>query len=318
MLKTDEYLISVIIPVYNTGDKLTKCIDSLAKQTIQNFEIIIIDDGSEEYTKLLCDDIRETNKNVKVIHKQNEGPSIARHAGLSESRGNIISFIDADDYVEYDFLETLLNALIENESDIVQAGVYMDYEDQEFKNSIDKFPYLKICEQPNISIFFAEHKNCTDYLCNKIYKKELFEDITFPYLSRGEDRCILTQLYGKAQTIVNIEYIGYHYVQHHNSLSHGGLKKNEYDIFGTTDFIETFFKKHYPSLCEYNHAFHCSQAAQLYFKANTSSQKKELLEKFEMYNIESMKFVSKNQEYLIKLFKLSPSIAKIVYKIIAR
>ena len=115
--------VSIVIPVYNTEKYLKQCIDSLTAQTLEDIEIIIVDDGSKEECALLCDEIAKTDERIKIIHKVNEGQGIARNVGIDASSGEYVGFVDSDDYVALDMYEKLYTAATKNDSDIVISGV---------------------------------------------------------------------------------------------------------------------------------------------------------------------------------------------------
>lgn len=114
-----KYLISVIIPVYNVEDYLCECVDSVINQTYKNLEIILVDDGSTDSSGKICDDYAEKDERISVIHQKNGGLSAARNAGLSKSNGEYIYFLDSDDYVADNTLETLITIAEKDNSDIV-------------------------------------------------------------------------------------------------------------------------------------------------------------------------------------------------------
>ena len=92
--------ISIIVPVYNTEKYIIRCINSVLKQTFRNWELILIDDGSIDSSGKICDFFQKKDNRIKVIHKKNEGVSIARNLGITLSKGNYITFIDSDDWVD--------------------------------------------------------------------------------------------------------------------------------------------------------------------------------------------------------------------------
>lgn len=113
--------VSIIIPVYNTGKYLHKCIDSILHQTYQDLEIIIVDDGSNEETAIICDDIASCDERIKLFHKNNEGVSIARNTGLNLSTGKYIGFVDSDDWINLDMIENLVKEMEFYNADIVMC-----------------------------------------------------------------------------------------------------------------------------------------------------------------------------------------------------
>lgn len=119
-------LISVIIPVYNVETYLGECLRSLCSQTYKNLEIILIDDGSKDNSGIICDQWSEKDKRIHVIHQDNCGVSIARNVGLSVCKGDLISFVDADDWLDEAMYEKLLHSYVSNNADVVMCG-FVDY-----------------------------------------------------------------------------------------------------------------------------------------------------------------------------------------------
>ncbi len=119
-------LISVIVPVYNTAQYLCECIDSILSQTYTCLELILVDDGSTDGSADICDKYAEKDTRVRVIHKPNEGVSTARNAGLAACSGDLISFVDADDWLDLQMYEKLVKCLNENDADAAMCG-FVDY-----------------------------------------------------------------------------------------------------------------------------------------------------------------------------------------------
>lgn len=114
--------ISIIIPVYKAEKYIHECIDSILAQTLTEFELILINDGSPDKSGDICDKYAEKDNRIKVIHKKNEGPSIARNIGINIAKGKYIGFVDSDDVISNDMYEKMYNNIINNNSDIVICG----------------------------------------------------------------------------------------------------------------------------------------------------------------------------------------------------
>lgn len=114
-------LVSIIVPIYKVEPYLRRCVDSIVCQTYTNLEIILVDDGSPDTCPQICDEYANKDKRIVVIHKKNGGLSDARNAGLNSCKGEYISFIDSDDYVDYDFIESLIEPIKKNSYDFVIA-----------------------------------------------------------------------------------------------------------------------------------------------------------------------------------------------------
>lgn len=118
MEKQKQTLVSIIIPIYKVEQYLIDCIQSVCSQTYKNIEIILVDDGSPDNCGKICDDYAKMDKRISVIHKENGGLSDARNKGIDIARGDYITFVDSDDYVETTFIEDLYNAIEKTNSDI--------------------------------------------------------------------------------------------------------------------------------------------------------------------------------------------------------
>ena len=116
-------LISVIVPIYDIEKYLNKCIESIVNQSYENLEIILIDDGSTDESGKICDKWKEKDGRIKVIHKENGGLSDARNVGIENSTGEILYFIDGDDYIDFDIIDNLYFSLLENNTDISMGGL---------------------------------------------------------------------------------------------------------------------------------------------------------------------------------------------------
>lgn len=124
-------VISVIIPVYKAEKYLRRCLDSVLAQTYSNLEVILIDDGSPDSCPEICDQYSENDHRVKVIHKKNEGVSIARNIGLRSATGSLITFVDSDDYIEPVMYEKMANILMSNNCDIVMCDCIKEFDNKD-------------------------------------------------------------------------------------------------------------------------------------------------------------------------------------------
>lgn len=116
---------SIIVPVYNSERTILKCLESLQRQTMKSFEVLVIDDGSSDNSRILCDRIAEIDSRFKIIHQKNVGVSSARNTGLAMAKGCFIAFIDSDDTVESNYLEILKNEFVSSNADVVFLGYKM-------------------------------------------------------------------------------------------------------------------------------------------------------------------------------------------------
>ena len=116
-------MISIVVPVYNVEKYLHKCVDSILNQTFQDFELILVNDGSTDGSATICETYAATNEKVRVIHKKNGGLSDARNVGIANAIGEYVTYIDSDDYISKEYLEVLQQLLISNNADIAVGGI---------------------------------------------------------------------------------------------------------------------------------------------------------------------------------------------------
>lgn len=236
--------ISVIVPIYNVEKYLEKCIDSIINQTYSNLEIILVNDGSVDNSKNICDQYAISDKRIKVIHKENGGLSDARNYGLNIATGDYVSFIDSDDYIHPMFYEILLKMIEENEGDIAQCNLMKYYENNNITNNND----IDFHKQPHI----LSNIQALDYLtsdlnyiivCNKLYKKGLFDKVRFPKGKLHEDEYITYKVLFKSKKVIVTSIPLYYYLQRTDSIT--GQKFNLKKLDALDAFIEqiSFYKE---------------------------------------------------------------------------
>lgn len=180
--------VSIIIPVFNTGEYLRRCIDSVVNQTLEDIEIILVNDGSTDESGIICDEYAEKDIRIKVFHKDNEGVSIARNLGLDMARGEFIGFVDSDDWIEENMYSDLYSKAQEMNTEIVMCDTVTKYENK--KDAEDTITQLEVSGfiekiPPNLLIEVAGSA------CRCIYKNSFLKEkrIRFPEnLKISEDR----------------------------------------------------------------------------------------------------------------------------------
>ena len=216
-------LISVIVPVFKVEKYLRKCIDSIIAQTYTNLEIILVDDGSPDNCGKICDEYADSDARIKVIHQENKGVSAARNVGISNATGKFIGFIDSDDFPESNMFEELYNCLIDNQSDISICGF------KRFGIFSKTVRYKTKCINKDEFLKELLSENLTSYLCNKLFKKKLFNSIVFPEGEIFEDIKILHLIGEKASSVSFTEKTFYNYrAREHSITSESKGKVNEW------------------------------------------------------------------------------------------
>lgn len=229
--------ISIIVPVYNTSKYLNGCIKSLLHQTLEEIEIILINDGSTDTSESIIRKYKD--KRIKYISKNNEGIGKTRNLGIEIATGEYLSFIDSDDYVEPNFCEVMYEKAIKDKCDIVICDYYEDHNYGLKEIRFPTFPDASLKENPDI----LNMVNLGP--CNKIYKRSLFKnkDNRFVENLKYEDAPLVVKLLLTAKKIGKVDECLAHYVIHEDSetTTHD---ERIFDILKITDIIVNDLKKY--------------------------------------------------------------------------
>ena len=225
-------LISIIVPVYNVEKYLRECLDSILNQTYKNIEVIVINDGSTDNSRNICDEYQKKDNRLKVINQKNCGLSATRNKGIKESRGKYLSFIDSDDVINHNMIELLHKELIKNKCDI--AICKFNYFTNKFKEKNKEYK-IEILNQDQFLKSLLIDKEIASQACNKLYKKGLFNNIKYPLGKIYEDIGTTYKLGLQANKIIylNIELYGYR--QRNNSYVNNLKKTSLIDYIEMTD-----------------------------------------------------------------------------------
>lgn len=209
-----EDLISVIVPIYNTGCYLRKCVDSILSQDYENLEIILVDDGSTDGTTVrLCDELAEKNDCIHVIHKKNGGSANARNMGVKNAKGEYVVFVDSDDYVEKNMLSTLCRDAKENDVRMVIGGMVIDGHKKIIRP--DALPAsAKLDSKTALHYFLLGHWHSA---CTNLYHRSVFDELTFPEKESNEDYYFNFFAIRKVQSVYVDLNVFYHYVKREDS-----------------------------------------------------------------------------------------------------
>ncbi len=204
-------LISIIIPAYNIENYIAKCLDSLLNQTYKNIEIIVIDDGSSDNTGKIVDNYAYKYEYIKVIHKKNAGVSAARNTGIEVANGDYIGFVDADDTVDEEMFEVLIENAIKYDADISHCGYKMV-----FPSRIDYYYNTGILVEQDNELGLRDliiGQRVEPGLVNKLYKKELFKTVRMnEEIKINEDLLANYYLFKQSQKSVFYDKCMYSYI----------------------------------------------------------------------------------------------------------
>lgn len=246
--------IGVIVPLYNVEKYLCKCIDSILNQTFQDFELILIDDGSTDKSGEICEYYAERNKNILVVHMEHGGVSAARNRGLEENKNEYIVFVDADDFTEPLFLEILYNAAKEKRADIVLTGSNYIVENEEKRIRQCNYHLGDILENVRMipkeevyrRVLLGEN---TIALWEKLYHNSTFQNIRFPVGKIHEDGKVFVRIIENAYRIAYVpSYAGYFYQIRKGSITHSVMSRGEYESIKNAEDLLDFIKRNYPGI----------------------------------------------------------------------
>lgn len=242
-----DSLISVIVPIYNVEKYLDRCVDSIINQTYKNLEIILVDDGSPDNCPKMCDDYAKIDNRIKVVHKENGGLSDARNAGMKVATGEYVSFIDSDDYISLDFYETLLETIVDNDSDIVECGVVKFYEYNNFDEYSDD---LKVTNYDTLYALdgLINENPFKQHVWNKLYKSNIALDIPYAVGKLNEDEFWTYQIFGKAKKVTRINKTMYYYFQRGSSIMGNGYNIRRLDALEGKMNRQAYIEKNFPTL----------------------------------------------------------------------
>ncbi|NLZ34960.1 MAG: glycosyltransferase family 2 protein [Clostridiales bacterium] len=229
--------VSIIVPVYNCESSIKNTINSILKQNFNDFELILINDGSEDKSGLICDELAMKDKRIKVIHQKNSGPGAARNRGINEAEGKYITFVDADDTVDVDWLDLMISTIEDNNVDLICTGYKKLFirDDNRLIKSKDYIPTFKMYkDKKNIINDINEIISSGFFipLWNKLYKSKIIKafGITFREdLSLGEDFLFNLQYFDKCNSFIILDTAKYNYIVNKDGLTHK-YRSNKFEI----------------------------------------------------------------------------------------
>lgn len=244
---TNHDLVSVIIPVYNVEKYLSRCVESIRKQTYSHLEILLIDDGSTDSSGVLCDEMAKEDTRIHVIHQVNSGLSGARNTGIAHAKGKYLTFVDSDDWAALDMIE-YLHSLIQKfhcKMSVCQNTI--------IKNGHE---YCQISRGEDCVL--SAHDSIEDILydkgvagvsaCGKLYKASLFDTVKWPEGKLFEDRGFMHLLYKKSGTVACGMQSKYYYFIRENSITTSKFSEKQLDLLEMTDAMVHDVVSWYPDL----------------------------------------------------------------------
>ena len=240
-------MISVIVPVYNVEEYLEECLESIQCQTYSNIEVILVNDGSTDHSQEICERYCQQDSRFHLINQENKGLSGARNRGMTESKGELITFVDSDDVLKEDMLEQLIKQVTSDDIDIVECWYTNDQEE------------LAIPSPENVKIIFQGNAQealvslCKDNIVRlnavaKLFRRQVI--VNFPFL----EGLFYEDVYGgmgilkQIHKMVKIDYIGYYYRVRSGSIMNREFSLKNLDLFTICDKVEQLYEGNADSL----------------------------------------------------------------------
>lgn len=278
-----NYKITVIIPVYKVEEYLDKCVQSVVKQTYKNLEIILVDDGSPDNCPKMCDDWAKKDARIKVIHKENGGLSSARNAGLDIATGEYITFLDSDDYIDLEMIETLYTQVRRFSADVAMCRFKFVYPNGEEKNIYIEDDEVTVHNQLDLVNLLLENRDTSLVLsCAKLYKKSIFDKLRFEMGKLHEDEFILLDVIERTNSLIIVNKCFYNYLKRPDSITGKKTIKNYEDAYEA--FTKRYFriKEGFNQLRKKNEKAYLFQLRSLYIETykNFRDFSKHILKQF--------------------------------------
>lgn len=255
--------LSIIVPVYNAEKYLDRCVNSIMHQTFQDFELILVDDGSMDASGKMCDEYGKKYTNIKIIHQMNGGIGSARNTGILNSTGEFIGFVDNDDFISPIMFENLIQVAIETNSDIVSCNHQKLYDFSEGRSQSETLltQYNIISYNP-IQALHSLYKgeNLQWLVWDKIFRRSLFENCLFEKVVVMEDVLILPQLLYKSEKTTYLDAKFYFYYVRKGSTINSSLSFEKFisSMYAFSKLREFFKDKDENTLFEYAEMMYCS------------------------------------------------------------
>ena len=213
--------VSIIVPIYNSEKYLSRCVDSIVSQTFDNFECILIDDGSTDSSSSICERYNKSDDRIVVIHQENAGLSVTRNRGMEIARAKYVCHVDSDDYIQKNMCEILIDAMHRSDTDVVCCG----YAENNKVRSLCEEDF--IFQNSNIIeiVHYLELRHAFGIAWNKLYKKSILDNYSIRFPSAiskfGEDMIFNLQYFCH----INTAYVSSNYLYHYRHDNKSSLAK---------------------------------------------------------------------------------------------
>ena len=295
-------LISVIVPAYNAEKYLQKCVESIQGQSYQHFEVILVDDGSQDHTGMICDEFAKKDSRIRVIHQKNSGVSSARNMGMEAASGQYFSFVDSDDYVDPDYLSMLYDAIRTSGCLIAECG---QHRIPETENDFRKEDTVREPKRLTVQEWGTE-TGMKGYLSmiviSKLFDAKMFQTIRFPEGRVYEDEAVIYKLIYEAKTIQRLYNKLYYYRSVPTGITKSEMtdKKIADSILAREERIAYFEEHKEPLLAAYSRAKLCILLINYYRQEKKKRNDKDRLDHYYQEVKKTYKMVARERKVVLK------------------
>jgi glycosyltransferase involved in cell wall biosynthesis len=241
----NQYLLSVIIPVYNVEKYVRSCLQSVASQTLEGIEVIIVDDGSTDGSPEIIREETVNNPNFRIITQENRGLTGARNTGIEHASGRYLAFLDSDDFIDPDMYRHLIELAESHRADLVKCGIvhFMDHSKEVIEHNLDYPEFQEITSKERLMRDFLE-KKVARVVWNGVYHSRLFRETRFPEGVNFEDAYITPEMLLKAEKFLYTPQLLCYYRQRETSIT--GIKKSTdlADQLASCNYLYNLLQEH--------------------------------------------------------------------------
>lgn len=320
-------LVSVIVPIYKVEKYLRQCVDSIINQTYRKLEIILVDDGSPDHCGAICDEYAAKDNRIQVIHQENRGLSAARNAGLDAAKGEYLFFLDSDDWIACNTIQSMLGRYEETGADLVLCDISPFYESDYSGPEKQKSPLKTevLSQEPLIERLMQK---AAWYYCvawNKLYRRTMLEQIRFPDGFIHEDEAVAHRIFEKCQTIAVIAEPMYYYRQTNNGIMAAGVSVKSTDILSAlADRLSCARDNHWQAYEKHLVSYYEGKFWEWYHLFSGDAGNEKYIKRMEKSLIKALpSILNSNQipvshKIYLTLLRYSPKLFRVVYRGIRR
>ncbi len=245
-------LVSVVVPVYKNPEWVQNALDSLVKQSYPNLEILVVNDGSPDGCDLVAEEFCKEDQRIRVFHRENGGVSAARNLALEEASGEYVTFLDSDDTLESDHIETMVHTAIKENADIVSNRMYFYFNDTEHREIYCSDSIQVLTSAEAVRMMHSEDEAFNGYLMNKLFSIGVIRSVRFdPDIAIHEDMLFLWQAILHSEKIVSQGKYTYHYLMHPTSAINSSYSPRYDTALVAAEEMLSLMQTHFPQYVSY-------------------------------------------------------------------